>query len=103
MARRCFEVEKLMVQFHIPKKDVDSEAILEEIKKYFSKYASNTEIVKESRYEEFGMKEIEIQLNKTVSVNTVNNVFSQMFVDTTYWYQTIYNGSSNKMTVKVLK
>jgi len=102
MARRCFEVKEVEITFPNPKKEVDVEGVLEKFKKYLKKYASSNRVAESKSYKEFGMTELHIRLENGLSANTINNILNQMAADTDDWYQTLYNGTSKKMTVRVM-
>jgi len=103
MARRCLEVSKLVIQFPVLKKKITIEHVIRKFKAYLEQHVSNAVISEEHTYGDFGMTETDFQFQESIPVNTVNDILSDISNDTNYWYQTIYNGSNNKMTVKVLE
>lgn len=101
----CFEVERLIFNFGGPALKMKDEAysVLEKVKKHLSKYASNTRIEKHNVYIESGDRILNIEFQKKISVNTINNILNHIFAVENKIFQTIYDGKCNEMKVIILK
>lgn len=108
MARRCFVVSIWKLRFTNVKKKSNEKikSVIEGVNKSLKKYASKTEI-KDYYYFfdtfEDGDLVINIVLSKKISINTINNILSHMYVDTNEELKITYDARREIVVVSNLK
>ena len=103
MARRCFEVSSLIFKLsHYENNALENhkmaEELLEAIQKCLKKYASNTTIRDNFMIVDNVGIVMDIEFQKRISVNTVNNILSNV-LERDITYTTIYTEIDRKMMV----
>ena len=103
MARRCFEVSSLTFKLSCYEKNAlenlkKAEGLLEEVQKYLKKYACNTTIRDNFMIVDNVGIVMDIEFQKRISVNTVNNILSNV-LERDITYTTIYTEIDRKMMV----
>lgn len=104
MARKCFEVISLKFIFssYNATEQSKKEFVNVRLNKYLRKYSSNTKLKSCLAYAYYGDIMVDVELSKKISLNTVINIFGQMYADTGYELSIKYGEIKKIVTVSVL-
>ena len=106
MARRCFEVKKLDITFWFAKRDSSiPQKVSDELEKYLKKYASTVKynLSCKEGYNLDAFSCIKLELSKTISISTMINIITHLFIDNSKYNGFSYNSKQKQIDVVIIE